>query len=108
MARASSAQPETTSDPKTRTIPPYHVIVENDDNHSMPFVVGVLRKVFSFAHARAVELMLLAHHNGEVIVWTGPQEVAELKIDQIRTNREKHWQTGEEIGPLRCRIEPAV
>jgi ATP-dependent Clp protease adaptor protein ClpS len=100
------------ADPKTDTrhnlLPPYHVIIENDDDHSQVFVVLVLRKVFGYDEPKAIELMLLAHNSGEAVVWTGPKEVAELKLDQLRTYHEKHWRDERDLGPLRCRIEPAT
>jgi ATP-dependent Clp protease adaptor protein ClpS len=41
------------------------------------------------------------------VVWTGPKEVAELKLDQLRTFHEKRG-NDQDLGPLRCRIEPAT
>ena len=99
-------EPETDSRPKL--LPPYHVIIENDDDHSQHFVVLVLRKVFGYDEPQAIELMMTAHTSGEAVVWTGPKEVAELKLDQIRTCHEKHWRDDRDLGPLRCRIEPAT
>ena len=98
-------EPET--DIKTRMLPPYHVIIENDDHHSMHFVVMVLRKVFGYAEEHSIQLMLVAHTKGEAVVWTGSKEVAEFKLEQIQTFHEKHSVDQRELGPLRCRIEPA-
>jgi ATP-dependent Clp protease adaptor protein ClpS len=98
-------EPETDTRPKL--LPPYHVLIENDDDHSQQFVVAVLRKVFGYDDARASELMMTAHTAGEAVVWTGPKEVAELKLDQLRTFHEKRG-NDQDLGPLRCRIEPAT
>lgn len=93
--------------PKTRRVPPYHVILENDDHHSQEFVVGVLRKVLGYAEEKCIQLMLLAHHSGQSVVWTGPKEVAELKVEQIQTFHEIRAADEAKLGPLGCRIEPA-
>jgi ATP-dependent Clp protease adaptor protein ClpS len=98
-------EPETDTRPKL--LPPYHVLIENDDDHSQLFVVMVLRKVFGYDDTKAVELMMTAHTAGEAVVWTGPKEVAELKLDQLRTFHEKR-DNDRDLGPLRCRIEPAT
>ncbi len=84
-----------------RPIPPYHVILENDDYHSQTFVVGVLCKALGHSVERAYQLMLEAHLSGRAVVWTAPKEVAELKAEQISTFREEPY------GALRCTIEPA-
>ena len=96
-------EPETEN--ATRLLPPYHVIVENDDHHTMDFVVEVLRKVFGFDMPKSFSLMMHAHEKGEAIVWTGAKEVAELKLEQILTFHQKHPVTGKDLGPLGCRIE---
>ena len=97
------AEPETATRP--RLLPPYHVLIENDDDHSQMFVVLVLRKVFGFDDAKAIDLMHTAEEAGEAVVWTGPKEVAELKLEQLRTFHEKR--DNGDLGPIRCRIEPA-
>src|SRR4051794_24971091 len=42
---------------RTRRIPPYNVVLLNDDHHSMEFVMGVLCKVLGCAAERAYTLM---------------------------------------------------
>ena len=109
--RTMNAGNTTVAEPETRTrpklLPPYHVLIENDDHHSMEFVVMVLQSVFGHSLEKAAELMIIAHEQGEAVVWTGAKEVAELKLEQIMTHREKH-RDGRDLGPLGCRIEPAV
>lgn len=92
---------------KVRLVPPYHVILENDDHHSMEFVIGVLRKVLGYAQEKCIQLMMLAHHSGQAVVWTGPKEVAELKVELIQTFHETREVDSAKLGPLGCRIEPA-
>jgi|SRR6516165_5877958 ATP-dependent Clp protease adaptor protein ClpS len=92
---------------RTRRVPPYHVILENDDDHSFEFVVGVLVKALSYNLERAFQLTHQAHTSGRAVVWTGPKEVAELKADQIRTFHETRESDGKQLGPLGCTIEPA-
>lgn len=92
---------------KTRRVPPYNVVLENDDHHSQEFVVDVLSKALGYAKERSFQLMMLAHTSGRAIVWTGPKEVAELKAEQIRTFHEVRAFDSARLGPLRCYIEPA-
>jgi ATP-dependent Clp protease adaptor protein ClpS len=96
---------ETKTSPREETyqrrIPPYNVILANDDQHSSTFVVSVLCKALGHSVERSYQLMLQAHTTGRAIVWTGPKEVAELKVEQIGTFREEPY------GPLGCTIEPA-
>jgi ATP-dependent Clp protease adaptor protein ClpS len=83
----------------------YHVIVLNDDYHSIEFVVSVLRKVFGFALERAVELTMEAHHTGRAIAWTGPREYAEVMGEKLTTYHEHRGPR--DLGPLGYVIEPA-
>ena len=71
------AEPE--HDTRPKLLPPYHVIIENDDHHSQLFVVVVLRKVFGYDDTRAVRADVRRPHRRRAVVWTGPKEVAELK-----------------------------
>ena len=54
------ALPETREEQTTKLLPPYHVILANDDHHSMEFVIEVLVKVFGYKLERCVQLMLEA------------------------------------------------
>lgn len=91
---------------KTRRLPPYNVILENDDHHSMEFVIGVLQKALGYTEQKAYQLMLMAHETGQAIVWTGSKEVAELKQEQMLSFHEIK-PNGQKLGPLGVRIEPA-
>lgn len=93
-------------EPAARRLPPYHVILENDDHHSFEFVMEVLRKALGFDDQRAFQTTHEAHTKGRAIVWTGAKEVAELKYEQIRTFHEIHAD-GRKLGPLGVTIEPA-
>jgi ATP-dependent Clp protease adaptor protein ClpS len=91
----------------TRRLPPYHVVLANDDDHSFGFVMGVLRKVLGCAEERAFELTEQAHTTGRAVIWTGPKEVAELKAEQVHTFHEVRERDQKDLGPLTCTIEPA-
>ena len=110
MSELPDIQVTTKSKPRerqgTRRVPPYNVILENDDFHSIEFVVEVLQKALACTAERAVQFTLTAHHTGQAIVWTGPKEVAELKVDQIHSFHETH-RDGRKLGPVGVTIEPA-
>ncbi len=98
---------ETETRRRTRQIPPHNVILLNDDHHSFEFVIGVLRKVFGVTQEKAFQFAEEAHTSGRAIVWTGTKEVAELKVEQVRTFHETRMHDGAKLGPLDCDIEPA-
>ena len=98
---------EPRAESRAKILPPYHVLIENDDDHSQLIVVMVLRKVFGYDEPKAIQLMSTAEEAGEAVVWTGAKEVAELKLEQLCTFHEKHWQDQRNLGPVRCRLEPA-
>jgi ATP-dependent Clp protease adaptor protein ClpS len=100
-------RPKEQREAKTRLFPPYNVILENDDYHSVEFVVDVLRKVLGCPIERAVQLTLQAHTSGRAVIWTGPKEVAELKVEQVLTFHEVREIDGAKLGPLGCKIEQA-
>lgn len=103
---AVATRPETDSETRTRRVPPYNVILENDDHHTFEFVVAVLTKALGYSVERSLQLTLQAHTSGRAIVWTGPCEVAELKAEQIRTFHEVSA-SNRKLGPLGVSVEPA-
>lgn len=70
--------------PKPKKQPPRAVIVHNDEFHTWPYVIDVLRRVCGHPMTTALKLTSDIHHSGRAVVWTGTLEVAELKRDQIR------------------------
>jgi ATP-dependent Clp protease adaptor protein ClpS len=104
--QVNSTKPKPRQETRTRRLPPYNLILENDDYHSMEFVVEVLQKALGLNQQRATLLMLEAHTRDRAVVWTGPREVAELKLEQIHTFHEVR-DDGRDLGPLSCIIEPA-
>jgi ATP-dependent Clp protease adaptor protein ClpS len=101
-----TTQPHTHEETRTRRVPPYNVILENDDHHSFEFVVDVLQKVLGCTLERSFQLTEQAHTTGRAVIWTGTKEVAELKVEQIQTFHEVR-PDGAQLGPLSCVIEPA-
>lgn len=98
------AKPKPVSRPKRQ--PPYAVILENDDDHSMQYVIDALRKTFGYSAVKAVQLMLQAHFTGRAVVWTGSFEVAEFKRDRLRGMGPDVWAARPVNYPLSCTIEP--
>ena len=69
-------------------LPPYSVILHNDDVNSMDFVVAALLKsVEPLSKEEAVNIMLEAHNTGRAVVITCPLEHAELYRDRLRSFR---------------------
>jgi ATP-dependent Clp protease adaptor protein ClpS len=100
-------RPRSKDETRTRRVPPFNVILENDDHHSWEFVIDVLCKALGVSKERAFQFTFEAHNTGRAIVWTGPKEGAELKVEQITTFHENHHSSGKPLGPLGCHIEPA-
>jgi ATP-dependent Clp protease adaptor protein ClpS len=99
-------EPEVTEETKTRRMPPYNVVVLNDEDHTFDYVIEMLVKLFAHTLPRAKELTWEVHSRGRAIVYTTHKEKAELKRDQVlaygadpRLSRSK--------SSLRCYIEPA-
>lgn len=57
----------------------YNVIMHNDDETTMDFVVMVLQRIFRKSHEEAVCLMLKIHHEGAAIAGTYHKDIAESK-----------------------------
>ena len=68
---------------KPKRLPPYAVVVLNDDVHTFEYVIRTFMKVFGYSKPKCFQLANTVHQQGRAIVWTGPKEVAELKRDQI-------------------------
>lgn len=62
----------------------YNVILWNDPVNTMDWVIERIVKIFpEIGLQQAAALMLIAHHNGSVIIGAWPKEQAELYRDQL-------------------------
>ena len=64
-------------------MPPYNVVLLNDDDHSYDYVVLMLNAIFGHTPEKAFKMALEVDKTGRVVVATENLEVAELKRDQI-------------------------
>ena len=79
---------ETEKAPRTlqEILPPYSVILHNDDHNGMDYVVAALVKsVPSLSVEDAVNIMFEAKNTGRAVVIACPLEQAELYRDRIRS-----------------------
>ena len=89
-APATTAPATTAPADRPRTLrdllPPYRVILHNDDVNSMDHVVHALvASVPELTEARATEIMLEAHGAGQASVTTCPLERAELYRERLES-----------------------
>lgn len=71
----------------SETLPPYRVILHNDDINDMLYVVhALLASVPELAPQRAFEIMLEANYSGQAEVIQCPLERAELYRDRLQSH----------------------
>ncbi len=70
---------------KTQGLPPYNVILLDDDDHSYEYVIHMLKTVFGHPPEKGYRMAKEVDATGRVIVATTNLEKAELKRDQIQT-----------------------
>ena len=71
---------------RTEILPPWKVLLHNDDHNEMLYVVqSLMKSVPKLSRRRAVEVMLEAHLHGRALVTTCPLELAELYRDRLET-----------------------
>lgn len=64
-------------------LPPFRVLLHNDDHNDMHFVVDTLMDLTPLEPTRCARVMLEAHTNGVALVLMTHQERAELYRDQF-------------------------
>jgi ATP-dependent Clp protease adaptor protein ClpS len=68
---------------ETQGMPPYNVVLLDDEDHSYEYVILMLKKVFGHPVKRGYEMAVEVDTRGRVVVLTTHLEEAELKRDQI-------------------------
>jgi len=70
---------------KPRQMPPWKVILHNDDVHTMDEVVKRIRQLTTLTEEQAIQRMLEAHKTGCALLLVTHQERAELYVEQFAT-----------------------
>lgn len=71
------------SDPASRLLPPYRVLLHNDDVNEILDVVDAVVDTTPLGRAQASEVALEAHMQGVALVLTTHHELAELYEDRL-------------------------
>ena len=93
-------------DRKPKILPPYHVVLLDDDDHTYDYVIEMLMKLFGHSIERAFQMACEVDGTGRVVVDTTSKERAELKQQQIHAFG-PDWRLERCRGSMSAIIEPA-
>ena len=79
----AKATPRADPRPKPKQMPPYNVVLLDDQLHTYDYVIEMLRGVFGYNEIKGYLLAKAVDTQGRVIVYQTHKELAELKRDQI-------------------------
>ena len=78
------ARPRERTRKKTERLPPYNVVLLDDEDHSYEYVIFMLKAIFGHPPEKGYKMAKKVDTTGRVIVLTTHLEEAELKRDQIQ------------------------
>ena len=82
----TETKPGTGTERKEAVLPPWSVILHNDDHNEMLYVVrSLMKSVPNLGATRATQIMLEAHKKGKAVVTTCPLELAELYRERLES-----------------------
>jgi ATP-dependent Clp protease adaptor protein ClpS len=99
-------KPKTQTRERIHQVPPYHVILLNDDDHTYEYVIRMLGELFGHPPEKAFQMAKEVDTTGRVIVDTTTKERAELKQEQIHAYG-KDPNLSRSKGSMSAIIEPA-
>ena len=93
--------------PKVEKLPPFNVILINDEEHTYEYVIEMLQKLFGHSKEKAYLMAKEVDSTGRVIVFTTHRERAELKRDQIH-GYGADFRMSISKGSMTATVEPAT
>ncbi len=78
------AKPTVRRNAAVQKLPPYHVVLLDDQDHTYQYVMEMLSTIFGCGTERTYAFAREVDRSGRVIVFTTHRELAELKREQIR------------------------
>ncbi len=85
MMTDTITRPRQIEEQKTQGLPPYNVVLLDDDDHSYEYVILMLKRIFGHPVEKGYEMAREVDATGRVVVATTNLEQAELKRDQIHS-----------------------
>jgi len=82
-AVAPAKPAEQTKKRPPKSLPPFNVVLLNDNDHSYEYVIEMLKSIFGHNEQQGFVLAEEVDKQGRAIVFTTHKELAELKRDQI-------------------------
>ncbi len=73
--------------PEAKQMPPYKVLLHNDDVNEMGYVVRTIMELAHLNKNDSMQRMLEAHETGVALLLVTHKERAELYVDQFATKR---------------------
>jgi ATP-dependent Clp protease adaptor protein ClpS len=98
---APTVVPDEKVEEETALIPPWKVLLLNDDITTFEFVTWLLMTLFHKESEEAVRLTWEVHRSGSALITVTSQERAELYVEQVHSLARPRGY------PLRATIEPA-
>ncbi len=96
-----------TPKPRNDKLPPFNVVLHDDNDHTYEYVIEMLKSVFAHPEERGFKLAKEVDDTGRVIVFTGHKELAELKREQVQSfGRDKRIASSK--GGMTATVEPAA
>jgi ATP-dependent Clp protease adaptor protein ClpS len=88
-ASPAAPPPQTATATLTRERPtrrqprPWNVVLLNDDDHTFPYVIDMLGRLFGHPEPKALKIAKTVDKDGRAVCMTTHKELAELKCEQI-------------------------
>ena len=82
---STTTRPQEKKGQKTEGLPPYNVVLLDDDEHSFEYVIVMLKAIFGHPPEKGYRMAMEVHTTGRVVVATTHLEQAELMRDQIQS-----------------------
>lgn len=105
-ATATKSKPDQKKKTGSKPLPPFHVVLLDDDDHSYEYVIEMLRVLFAHPVEKGMILAEEVDRNGRAVVLTTHREHAELKRDQIHAYGSDD-RVATCVGSMSAMIEPA-
>ena len=81
---ATATAPAAKPAERPQTLPPWHVVLLDDDEHTYDYVIEMLINLCGHSLQAALRLARSIDRDGRGVIFTAHRELAELKREQIR------------------------